>query len=845
MKQLLVVAMAVSAATVFADSTWIKGSTGGWASDSSWEGGKPTSGSTVIVPADCDMPVTDADMAIAANVAEIKTSAEDSRVVFNLNTDATYNGKVTGDGYFVKEGSGNLSLVYIDQTAFKTKGGVVVNAGTLTAPKGLSGWKKVEFGNLHVAEGAVFDACSKQCTTFIARLSGKGEVQNSTAGGYWTTVIDSVSSFEGKITGYLNLTVSAKVDLLGTQNSFMGTMTLSGSRSDVGGKIFGWGTLADTSIGRCKTGSTVREITFESNAGRLRYLGTGESCDRVFNFADSPAVIDGGTNGNLVLRGAFKRGTQPRTVTFSGSNAAPCEVNAVWTEGEGGSTFIKKNGPGTWIFRGNETFCPKGVFAVEEGTLGFDSLAEAGTPCSFGLSTMLAEDYLGTATYDEIEKVDYAILLGGADHEGTIEYLGSNFCDNCTATRPIAVTGKGGRIKVDGNNRMVSFKGVFAADADGGTLTLDGTSPRNYIYDAKDNHGPLSIAKEGTGTWVLGGDQTFSGRLDVKAGTLIVSKTLGKSYSWYRFTVREIWATPQGRTDYNPWQCRELVLNDVNGTRLNRGLTEAEVNTVLEPGQIGVWKNATVNIDSNGAAGPGLLTDGNVQYKSGVPYYVSVRCGTASPKLDDRDTWIPIVMRLSEDAAPAKYYDGVAMESAGYSREPYSFMMEASADGVTWDLVSDVVSNDVAFIAQSWWKGGAKIYTADNVRKAFAFGLDEGKSLRTTDPTQDFGAAGVSVAAGAVLKAEGAVTLKSLEVDANGAGTVDGFAFAANGTINVTGSAGSGDIELPLTLSNVQGTPDFSGWSVKMGGTLRRSRKVEYRDGKLRILTSGLSVIVR
>lgn len=838
--------VAAFAAMALADSTWIKGSTGGWASDSSWEGGKPTSGSTVIVPPDCDMPVTDADMAIAANVAEIKTSAEDSRVVFNLNTDATYNGKVTGDGYFVKEGSGNLSLVYIDQTAFKTKGGVVVNAGKLTAPKNLSGWKKVEFGNLHVAEGAVFDACSKQCTTYIARLSGKGEVQNSTTGGYWTTVIDSTSSFEGAITGYLNLTVSAKVDLLGTKNSFMGTMTFSGPRSDVGGKIFGWGTLTDTSIGRCKTGSTVREITFESNAGRLRYLGTGESCERVFNFGDSPAVIDGGTNGNLVLKGTFKRGTQPRTVTFSGSNAAPCTVSGTWTEGENSETYIKKSGPGTWIFRGNENLNFKGVVGVEEGTFAFDSLADVGTPCSFGLSTMLAKDYFGTELYDAIPKADYAILLGSADHEGAIEYVGNCYRANVATNRPVAVTGKGGRIKVDGANRMVSFTGAFAADEDGATLTLDGTAPISYLYDATDRHGPLSISKEGSGTWYLGGDQTFSGKLDVKEGELVVSSTLGTRYNWYRFTVRETWAVPRAVTSYSPWRCREFVLNAENGGRLNGGLVEVSTNSVPAPGQITVWQDDPF-YDSNRTAGPNQLVDGFVNWSKDRIYTTAIQCGGTCPHADRPETWIPVVMHLPHDAAQAKYYDGLASDNAGNACEAYSFTMEASADGVTWDLVSDVASNAVAFSSQNWWTSTAtsKIYDTNAGHKGFAFGLDEGKSLRTTDPTQDFGAAGVSVAAGAVLKAEGAVTLKALEVDATGAGTVDGFAFAANGTINVTGSAGPGDIELPLTLSNVQGTPDFSGWSVKMGGTLRRSRKVEYKNGKLTVLGVGLSVIVR
>lgn len=832
------------AAMALADSTWIKGSTGGWDDENSWSGGKPTSGSTVIVPEDCDMPVTDADMAIAANVAEIKTSAEDSRVVFNLNTDATYNGKVSGKGYFVKEGEAKLSLVYHGNNDFYTDGGTIVNGGTLVAPKGVTGWKTENFGNLHVAEGAKFDACSKQCTTVVKKLSGKGEVQNSSGGGYWKFQIDGKSSFEGKITGYLALVVSSTVDLLGGNNSFMGQLTLSSVSCDLGGRIFGYGNLTETSIGRCKTSNKDNEIVFESNARQLRYLGTGENCGRIFNLGNTPTTLDGGPNGGLKITNLaeFKRGPEFRTVVFTGSNAVPCEVNCKWTEGEGSSTFIKKRGSGTWIFHGKETFCPKGVFAVEEGTLGFDSLAEAGTPCSFGLSTMLAEDYLGTATYDEIEKVDYAILLGGADHEGTIEYLGSNFCDNCTATRPIAVTGKGGRIKVDGNNRMVSFKGVFAADADGGTLTLDGTSPRNYIYDAKDNHGPLSIAKEGTGTWVLGGDQTFSGRLDVKAGTLIVSKTLGKSYSWYRFTVRETWAVPKGKTDYQPWMCRELVLNDANGVRLNKGLREVPVNTVLEEGQISVWQDGGVFIDG-AENGPGLLTDGNVTYTK--PDKSIISCNGTPMRLADKKTWVPIVMRLPEGTAPAKYYDGVSAEAAGYVREPYAFSMEASADGVTWDLVSNVASNEVNFLSRAFWTGGAQLYTADSAHKGFAFGLDEGKSLRTTDPTQDFGAAGVSVAAGAVLKAEGAVTLKALEVDATGAGTVDGFAFAANGTINVTGSAGPGDIELPLTLSNVQGTPDFSGWSVKMGGTLRRSRKVEYKNGKLTVLGVGLSVIVR
>ncbi len=826
-----------------ATCTWISGSTGGWADPNSWIGGAPIAGDTVAVPDGVDLPVNDADAALAGSVDAVELGSG-SRIIFNLETtDCSMSGTITGKGTIVKNGAATLNLLNETVNGYYTTGGFQVNAGTNACPQsfGISYSDVImKIGPVYVAEGAVFRPYAYYRTTAISSLTGKGTIQSTASGTGWPLRITGPSSFEGEIKGRIILQIYSQFDILGTHNGFMSNKDMGlHANADLGVAMFGNRSTLYSSLATYYSSSPTfhPSIAFNRN-GRVRYLGTGETTDRHFQLNGAvEATIDPGSTGDLHLVGRiYQNAAKQAVLTLAGSNTVAASFSGAFDEKDGNSTFITKTGTGTWILLGATNRFNKGVVGVEEGTLQFDTLAETNAPCSFGLSTLLAQKYTGD--WDATKAADYAILLGSADTEGTLEYIGTNLWDNAASTRPVAVTGQGGRIVSSVAGRRIGIKGAMAANAGGGTLILDGAGTTNYLYDAADGHGTLSIAKEGTGTWVLAGDQTFGGKLDVKGGELVVSSTLGTKYSWYRLTVKRTVGVVLGETTDPQIRMNELGLFDELGNRLNLGLAMTDGYTIPSIGQACHWRWARTSFIGN-------LFDQNLNPSYGEGKVFSMN---ATPYPDQPNTWVQVVMRLPESTVEAVSYDICSNMANDNKWEPNAWTMEASADGVFWDTVANVTSNDLVYAKQHWISDDSAF--AKNARHTpsnpnFVFGLDNGKSLIEAAPSQ-LANATVSVANGAVLRAEGSVSISSVEVDVSKpAGTIDGFNFASGGTLNIVGDADlSGRIVLPVNIVNASGTQNISSWTATANGH-RAAGKLAFEDGDLVFTQLGTTIIMR
>ena len=172
--------------------------------------------------------------------------------------------------------------------------------------------------------------------------------------------------------------------------------------------------------------------------------------------------------------------------------------------------------------------------------------------------------------------------------------------------------------------------------------------------------------------------------------------------------------------------------------------------------------------------------------------------------------------------------------------------MEASADGVFWDKVVDVTAFTGTYDGKKWFSSntafsnGQRIPTGDD----FAFGLDNGKSLITGTPNQ-LANATVSVAPGAVLRAEGDVTISALEGSAGGIGTIDGFALAADGTFNLVGVNKLTDaVSVPVGFANVTGTENLSRWRLTVDGN-HANGHLSYANGCITVTPLGTTIILR
>ena len=830
-------------------STWKSTATGGWSDPENWEGGVPDSTSTVVVPDNVDLPVYDADVTYAGAVSAI-TLGTGSRIIFNVtNNECTITGTITGDGTIVKYGTNIVHLTNTTQHGYYAKGGgMEVHEGILECPQTFSGSYSADtmyIGSLYVAEGAVFRPYARYRSDVITALSGKGQIQGHTANGYWPIRLSGskYSCFEGQITGYIRVWAIGNYDLVNEESTFLGGFTLYSGSPDFGVMRFGMKDENRSSIGSgfyVSGGRQYRTITY-GISGRIRYLGTGEVTDKDFSFSNSggtEGVLDAGATGGLVLKGnMWHPNAVQNIVVLDGSNTTVSTLSGGWMEDSAGnSAYLAKTGTGTWLVAGATNRLQKGVVGVEQGTLQFDSLTETNIPCSFGLSTLLAQKYIGT--WDATKTAAYAILLGSADSEGVLEWVGTNLWDNSSSTRPVAVTGRGGRIISSVVGRRIGIRGAFAADAGGGTLTLDGDGTTNFLYNVSDGHGKMSLAKEGSGTWVLAGDQTFSGRLAVNEGEVVVSTTRSRKYSWYRLTIRENVQGGANETSNLSVRMREIALYASDGTRINKGLTDAGDNMIPEPGQASIWAKST-------STGSGY---GIVHLFEDNDYYTSelkTLCGPRAPRRDWQDTWVPIVMRLPESADPVYCYDIVSSVASDHSWSPTCWSMEASADGVFWDKVHEVVDSTYVYDGAKCWYSDGTAFAKNAKRKtSFTFGLDSGNSLITGTPNQLSNAV-VSVASGAVLRAEGDVTICALEGGADGTGTIDGFSFAADGTFNLTGVERLTDaVSVSVDFVNVTGAENISNWSLAVGGKHANGR-LSYGDGRIRVTPIGTMFSIR
>ena len=219
-------------------------------------------------------------------------------------------------------------------------------------------------------------------------------------------------------------------------------------------------------------------------------------------------------------------------------------------------------------------------------------------------------------------------------------------------------------------------------------------------------------------------------------------------------------------------------------------------------------------------------------------------------------------MRLTNGAPEIVSYDIESYWNTNQTNNwPKIATMEASVDGIHWDLVE--TNSTGAVVAEHEYDfsiplGGPN---GNNSNKWYSDGTSQvnwdpttgttprpGKGFpmraRADIPTPLANVRSVSVAAGATLKTYDGIEISKLKVDAAGAGTIDGFTFAENGTIDVI-DAPREPTFLSGTYVNCSGLENIAGWTLKIDGTVNAKCKVGVRDGKLYFTRPGFIVTFR
>ena len=841
-------AMSAEAATY----TWNGDASSSWLDASSYKlnGATPQDppgpGDTVNLPANAAATVNDDSVAFVGALARLSPASSVTLYV-NITTNAVMGCAIAGAstsapyGKLVKSGDGTLTLasanaVSSNKAFLDCFTSLEINGGDIVLPQGNAALtsKYYEMGTCTVAEGCRLQL-PDTCNIYISTLNGGGIVTNASSSSRNLRLKGaSAGSFAGKIGGpSLSLEVyNGTVDLTGTESTFGKDFAVNGGV--VGAMDFGTTAVLASSIGLDST------IEARENGGTLRYLGTasatfdkdisiyaaGEGCEM-------PFTLDGGARGGLTITGEWKFFTNTknfprlRRIVLTGSNATECvAANKISNASNGGTNYtfsLTKTGSGVWRLADNADRTFSGSVAVDEGTLRFDSIDETNAVCALGRATDLYGDLEGFK--DETRRLPYAIRLGSATAEGKFEYTGTGFAQ--TKTRKIGLAGNA-RLIHNGTAGFVRLlSGVSAITPGAKTLTLDGDGSVDCeVANVSDGDGIVSVMKEGDGIWALTGEQSFSGSLHVKRGTLYLRNP--DHYNWFRFVIKENLGSSETRL-------YEIGLFDSASNRMNAAMTclseYATSRGNLQYGEAAFGTYTKLHSTSQMAD----LFDNSASTFARFT-------ASAQPNPGNEDTWIYIVMHVPADANVASF-DYAPYNSGSYTESGLkNVLLQGSLDGGTWTNLYEKAD-------ESKTNGGKWHY---NVESVTAGGKHGGQEIDTTIPPEGRAAcfldnvSTIEVDGDATLVLQGDVTLSRLTVDLAGAGTISGGVLAANGTLNLVGAMSGNSMPLPLAFENVTDLENITSWAVTVEGVPDERIKLVLANGGVELkCRKGFSVTVR
>jgi autotransporter-associated beta strand protein len=241
------------------------------------------------------------------------------------------------------------------------------------------------------------------------------------------------------------------------------------------------------------------------------YTGTASSSsNRTWSGVNSNTIENNSATGVLTLSGNYAQSIANGTFTLRGSNTGANtfagNISAA-ASGAGSLLSLTKDGAGTWILSGNNTYT--GITTVSGGILQFAKTASLynATTASWTASNITVNS-----------GATLALNVGG---------VGEFSAGNVTSR----LTGLGGLGGAVNNNGLRSGSNIgFDTTNAGSSFAISDV----IANSTGTGGGAIGVTKLGTGTLVLSGNNTYTGATTINAGTLEIASTGrlgGGSYS--------------------------------------------------------------------------------------------------------------------------------------------------------------------------------------------------------------------------------------------------------------------------------------------------------------------------
>jgi fibronectin-binding autotransporter adhesin len=392
--------------------------------------------------------------------------------------------------------------------------------------------RQITLGNQSAGRAAIFDSSGTGVVQFNnnAAVTHTGAVDNSrtieltgTSGSVATANQFSISLAD-RGTGATNVikTGTGVWSLANANSTFNGSVDVQNGTLIVN-NVQNANVASNLGDANGSTAATGLIIGGTATSGTLRFEGSGginNSTNRLFTVGAAGGAIDASgasgtalsfTNaGSLTMAAAT---TTPRTLTLTGSNTDDNTLSSIIVNGTGaGLTSLAKTGDGTWRLSGVNTYT--GSTTISDGTL------KNGVNNAFAATsavTVAAVNASDSATW----------LLNGFNN--TTNSLTVGGAANSTAT---VATGAG-TLTLGGNV-------TYDATANAGSATISGlvatTAARTFtVGDSSNTSSELNVTavisgtgggvvKDGAGTMVLAGANSYTGTTVVNAGILQVGQ---------------------------------------------------------------------------------------------------------------------------------------------------------------------------------------------------------------------------------------------------------------------------------------------------------------------------------